>query len=130
MTTGDGPRPHTSLDPPRSQPPASFFFFAGSAPPEIYTLSLHDALPIFQVGARPATHGLLSGCGVHRAVTGFQRMERSEEHTSELQSRGHLVCRLLLEKKNKRNRRSHDPQVKYVRSAGGARKTSTAGHHR
>src|SRR5712675_3658747 len=70
-----------------------FFFFNDTATTEIYTLSLHDALPIFachrikQLG--PARE---SRCGEN---------QRSEEHTSELQSRLHLVCRLLLEKKKK-----------------------------
>src|SRR5437870_13065674 len=59
----------------------------------IYTLSLHDALPIFL--DRPERRALDRDCIVTRA----DERERSEEHTSELQSRGHLVCRLLLEKK-------------------------------
>src|SRR5437870_13827140 len=68
-----------------------FFFFNDTATTEIYTLSLHDALPIWPGGARR----------VHDAhqVPRLQCCGRSEEHTSELQSRGHLVCRLLLEKK-------------------------------
>src|SRR5207253_9901738 len=79
-----------------------FFFFNDTATTEIYTLSLHDALPIlgaidaFQ-GARrdgvPVFHPL---CFIDDDQFG---RPRSEEHTSELQSRGHLVCRLLLEKK-------------------------------
>src|SRR5262245_66692667 len=82
------------------------FFFNDTSTPETYTLSLHDALPILvavhrprQVGAvgvpvqqierrRPPAHQVV----VHHV--------RSEEHTSELQSLRHLVCRLLLEKKN------------------------------
>src|SRR5215469_4654528 len=71
-----------------------FFFFNDTATTEIYTLSLHDALPIF----RPITYQLrlpLLGDPV-------PRRERSEEHTSELQSRRDLVCRLLLEKKKKK----------------------------
>src|SRR6266496_6633218 len=73
-----------------------FFFFNDTATTEIYTLSLHDALPISwvctAVYARPHTI--------------CEQPTRSEEHTSELQSRRDLVCRLLLEKKNKkRNRR-------------------------
>src|SRR5690625_5888826 len=104
------------------------FFFNLPAPPAIYTLSLHDALPILLqlhvllervetagdidhhrmvddhlrrsqrvdlLGiAAQLLHGLAHGSQVHDA--------RSEEHTSELQSRGHLVCRLLLEKKKNR----------------------------
>src|SRR5687768_18220087 len=92
------------------------FFYNAPAPTEIYTLSLHDALPIFAADAND---------GIVRAQTGnFGRrarhhrydlelilhqldrdadaaIPRSEEHTSELQSRLHLVCRLLLEKKKK-----------------------------
>src|SRR2546428_10303537 len=72
-----------------------FFFFNDTATTEIYTLSLHDALPIW-----PARHR------DHLAIPmpfGEARAEgiRSEEHTSELQSRSDLVCRLLLEKKKK-----------------------------
>src|SRR5574340_1698659 len=67
-----------------------FFFFNDTATTEIYTLSLHDALPI--CGNTPA----ILGCGPHGI--GAHR-GRSEEHTSELQSPKDLVCRLLLEKK-------------------------------
>src|SRR5437870_8272453 len=85
-----------------------------STPPEIYTLSLHDALPILQSGrgclraAPPPPDGddrrreLVArprGGARARREQGRRRARRSEEHTSELQSRGHLVCRLLLEKK-------------------------------
>src|SRR5216684_4297663 len=73
--------------------PSFFFFFNDTATTEIYTLSLHDALPIFGRGAVAVAHR--HGHGV-RAAHG----RRSEEHTSELQSRLQLVCRLLLEKKN------------------------------
>src|SRR5947209_15859369 len=88
-----------------------FFFFNDTATTEIYTLSLHDALPIFRppvcLDLWPVTHD-------HRA----DAFTRSEEHTSELQSRQYLVCRLLLEKKKSpapgsacsgdQDRRSHD----------------------
>src|SRR6266699_7025686 len=70
-----------------------FFFFNDTATTEIYTLSLHDALPIW------AIYQLQD-----RAEAGEfapEPLPRSEEHTSELQSRPHLVCRLLLEKKKK-----------------------------
>src|SRR3989442_14614892 len=84
-----------------------FFFFNDTATTEIYTLSLHDALPISgrrleRIERRHARfRGLLPGAHPGRAAL-FQS-HRSEEHTSELQSRPHLVCRLLLEKKkNKR----------------------------
>src|SRR6266496_1542540 len=72
------------------------FFFNDTATTEIYTLSLHDALPILPAAMDSSTHPRTS----FREV---QRMTRSEEHTSELQSRRDLVCRLLLEKKNKNN---------------------------
>src|SRR2546430_13545343 len=77
-----------------------FFFFNDTATTEIYTLSLHDALPIF-VGCGDA-HRLVAGrrCVEGREVDGDEH--RSEEHTSELQSQSNLVCRLLLEKKKKK----------------------------
>src|SRR5437660_7525655 len=73
------------------------FFFDSTVPTEIYTLSLHDALPISRLelhhrGRQRRSLGL--GSRLRRSL-----VRRSEEHTSELQSRGHLVCRLLLEKK-------------------------------
>src|SRR5699024_12691763 len=86
-----------------SLPPSLFVFshllsLHGSAPPEIYTLSLHDALPICrwprQRRGRPPGRRSCS-CSWRRSPG------RSEEHTSELQSRFDLVCRLLLEKKNR-----------------------------
>src|SRR5256885_5337823 len=94
-----------------------FFFFNDTATTEIYTLSLHDALPIFTfdpgfcdqlddpTGIELSASGrvlqdpddtLLIDC-----TTGSIRIDRSEEHTSELQSPCNLVCRLLLEKKKK-----------------------------
>src|SRR6266576_7237570 len=68
-----------------------FFFFNDTATTEIYTLSLHDALPI----SRREPRGRVERWPCRRDG------ERSEEHTSELQSRRDLVCRLLLEKKKK-----------------------------
>src|SRR5947209_16850350 len=93
-----------------------FFFFFFNVPPttEIYTLSLHDALPISLM----ATVRMGSGNGCRYLVQGLLwideaffeivrlRTDRSEEHTSELQSRQYLVCRLLLEKK-KKHRKHH-----------------------
>src|SRR5258708_19076581 len=88
-----------------------FFFFNDTATTEIYTLSLHDPLPIYVAG------GFLFFLGLHlsrqcenhsndRQTAPFQHLRllgrRSEEHTSELQSPDHLVCRLLLEKKKTR----------------------------
>src|SRR5256885_8989142 len=93
-----------------------FFFFNDTATTEIYTLSLHDALPISPVDvaragppgdrprrAVPEFHLRLRDGGRDRAAAA-PRVPRSEEHTSELQSPCNLVCRLLLEKKN-----SHPP---------------------
>src|SRR5215203_7520931 len=74
----------------------SFFFFNDTATTEIYTLSLHDALPISR-GVRPARRHRPGRSPHHRP--GRHHPGRSEEHTSELQSRQYLVCRLLLEKK-------------------------------
>src|SRR3712207_8043168 len=86
------------------------FFVNDTATTEIYTLSLHDALPIFRLrqgrqrlqlrdGDRAR---LFSGSSPHRRRKG-RHAARSEEHTSELQSRQYLVCRLLLEKKKKKD---------------------------
>src|SRR2546428_9818384 len=76
-----------------------FFFFNDTATTEIYTLSLHDALPISNDRGRSSAN-TTTGCppSFSRA-TGRRR--RSEEHTSELQSRSDIVCRLLLEKNKK-----------------------------
>src|SRR5688572_32339138 len=94
----------------------SLFFFNATATTEIYTLSLHDALPICEHFQRAiGTHQRL---GVRRErernlaafrfadPVGLHRL-RSEEHTSELQSQSNLVCRLLLEKKKKKQIHSH-----------------------
>src|SRR2546430_8625622 len=85
------------------------FFFNDTATTEIYTLSLHDALPIS--GPRPRCRGRCHPpCGGRRDdPPGAQQGGRppgwrSEEHTSELQSQSNLVCRLLLEKKNNTSR--------------------------
>src|SRR5258705_4516627 len=103
---------------PSSHLVSPFFFFNDTATTEIYTLSLHDALPIF-VSCRPvswATLSLVPTPSVQETSTGSSYLranrppaksslnrpaKRSEEHTSELQSLRHLVCRLLLEKKKK-----------------------------
>src|SRR2546430_13334378 len=98
----------------------SFFFLKDTPPPEIYTLPLHDALPI----SRRITHVCtvppmaaalfrqpipedtalrwmnIGGDRLARGLDQLVPFERSEEHTSELQSQSNLVCRLLLEKKN------------------------------
>src|SRR5258705_12906110 len=90
--------------------PPFFFFFNDTATTEIYTISLHDALPIsrstfnnrpwfafsLQDGGGNAALPRFPHAGLRRS--GFLPRNRSEEHTSELQSLRHLVCRLLLEK--------------------------------
>src|SRR2546430_13497612 len=84
-----------------------FFFFNDTATTEIYTLSLHDALPISD---RPALQerGLAERIAVNEdrgaGRLGVHLEQRSEEHTSELQSQSNLVCRLLLEKKKKKKK--------------------------
>src|SRR3712207_8803441 len=89
----------------------SFFFFNDTATTEIYTLSLHDALPIFWQDLPRRSCGVQQDSGVPARNCGgaahrSRRALRSEEHTSELQSRQYLVCRLLLEKK--KNPTQHD----------------------
>src|SRR5690349_23009812 len=96
------------------------FFFSGPPPTEIYTLSLHDALPILQKaqasGPAEAAELAAAECVVLAETKDHANWEliglvaasapgetRSEEHTSELQSRRDLVCRLLLEKKKKKS---------------------------
>src|SRR5947209_13847961 len=84
-----------------------FIFFNDTAPTEIYTLSLHDALPISEGQPRRRAHPHLVAhvghaaprSGLRPGQHGAGAKDRSEEHTSELQSRQYLVCRLLLEKK-------------------------------
>src|SRR2546430_8418657 len=91
-----------------------FFFFNDTATTEIYTLSLHDALPISS-GARRIARAIRPSCG-RRASTSLpdtERAARSEEHTSELQSQSNLVCRLLLEKKKHGTRRARSPSAAF-----------------
>src|SRR2546430_6692465 len=87
----------------RHLPVSLFFFFNDTATTEIYTLSLHDALPIFAQwrGVRQLrTHRRRSlRRGDHELRAAQLVHDRSEEHTSELQSQSNIVCRLLLEKK-------------------------------
>src|SRR5436190_6860977 len=82
----------------------TFFFSKNTATTEIYTLSLHDALPISMAGGVTPT-SYLRRVQLVRALPSSERERagraRSEEHTSELQSHSDLVCRLLLEKKNR-----------------------------
>src|SRR5437016_2941362 len=92
----------------------SFFFFNDTATTEIYTLSLHDALPILEHEDNANTMGKIAGQNMAGRATpythlpffysdlfelGYEAVGGSEEHTSELQSLTNLVCRLLLEKK-------------------------------
>src|SRR5438876_8852276 len=93
-----------------------FFFFNDPATTEIYTLSLHDALPIsgFATGVQFTRNTVTCGPGICLFLVGSTGAvvsdNRSEEHTSELQSPVHLVCRLLLEKK-KKNKKTTDTQT-------------------
>src|SRR6267143_7135515 len=80
-----------------------FFFFNDTATTEIYTLSLHDALPIPRLARR-------TPAGTTRRWP--ECSARSEEHTSELQSQFHLVCRLLLEKKKQTQKRTSRRKTK------------------
>src|SRR5688572_32433347 len=86
----------------------SYFFFNDTATTEIYTLSLHDALPILDdaLAAKPNPACLWFYCKFP-AISGPRAEFRSEEHTSELQSQSNLVCRLLLEKKNKKKKSTY-----------------------
>src|SRR5260221_4296025 len=89
-----------------------FFFFNDTATTEIYTLSLHDALPILPSMCSPYP-GLPMANALSQATL---TATRSEEHTSELQSHSDLVCRLLLEKKKKKSGSeclSHLPTLHY-----------------
>src|SRR5260370_4515766 len=86
-----------SMSPPRI---LFFFFFNDTATTEIYTLSLHDALPIFLIDGLPFASLFLHFL-LFPSFLPFFTLSRSEEHTSELQSHLNLVCRLLLEKKKK-----------------------------
>src|SRR5438034_3661550 len=97
-----------------------FFFFNDTSTTEIYTLSLHDALPISigkgvtecdedvcsqgSRGGSPENGRELVRRGRHKRRAGAAGHERSEEHTSELQSHSDLVCRLLLEKKKRKDK--------------------------
>src|SRR3989339_239984 len=81
-----------------------FFFFNDTATTEIYTLSLHDALPIL---VRSSGRWVMRCRMVRRRRIRSSRRWRSEEHTSELQSLAYLVCRLLLEKKTNKHQTRH-----------------------
>src|SRR6266540_7496196 len=99
-----------------------FFFFNDTATTENYTLSLHDALPIWTRTRTPggrSTHRrtAFSEPGYHRAAA------RSEEHTSELQSHHDLVCRLLLEKKKKKKKTNKNKKKKKKKKKQKKKKT-------
>src|SRR5436853_941658 len=88
-----------------------FFFFNDTAPTEIYTLSLHDALPILSTtlsstSAKPSRSVRSPSPRKSADWSAPTFAIRSEEHTSELQSLRHLVCRLLLEKKKKKKNKN------------------------
>src|SRR2546427_4689180 len=111
-------------------PCSTFFFFNDTATTEIYTLSLHDALPIYWIhdearltrdtGGRPVE---VFGSWVD--ITERKALEmRSEEHTSELQSQSNLVCRLLLEKK-----KQHHTQPPPIVSCGCKTLNTTTNPH-
>src|SRR5688572_32504959 len=104
--------------------PALLFFFNDTATTDIYTLSLHDALPISQqlLGQKLASVAILIAAffigidlvGIDQVDADEEGGDRSEEHTSELQSQSNLVCRLLLEKKKKKNNKfinTHDSKT-------------------
>src|SRR5438445_7639138 len=78
-----------------------FFFLNHTATTEIYTLSLHDALPISTTYSSSSNALRMTTLVIRPASAAWRAVSRSEEHTSELQSRQYLVCRLLLEKKKK-----------------------------
>src|SRR2546425_13290233 len=94
-----------------------FFFFNDTATTEIYTLSLHDALPICLGQLAGRSDRALAFLHHPRRrpkqqpVENHRQRQRSEEHTSELQSLAYLVCRLLLEKKKKKRRRAEQQQT-------------------
>src|SRR3989449_8056846 len=105
----------------------TFFFFNDTATTEIYTLSLHDALPILEslkITPKAALSRAISGIrqstliinlpGSVKGVRECLAAVRSEEHTSELQSRLHLVCRLLLEKKKRSEARTLSRSMLYI----------------
>src|SRR5437868_15516761 len=85
-------------------PILSLFFFNAPATTEIYTLSLHDALPICKTERFSLKTSARQESLRRKNSPNPQRSTRSEEHTSELQSRFDLVCRLLLEKKKKKKK--------------------------
>src|SRR5437764_1749378 len=109
---------------PISQCVFTFFFFNDTATTEIYTLSLHDALPIWFCPLDPLTFdapAMSFSDGLARA--------RSEEHTSELQSPMYLVCRLLLEKKKRHMNTLLHLHLQALRDKRNVQITSTQAQH-
>src|SRR6202046_5929163 len=104
---------------PRLDSGSFFFFLNDTATTEIYTLSLHDALPI-SARKSPPGRSARRPASAHSASTSLRR---SEEHTSELQSRFDLVCRLLLDKKTTTGpaRLPHPPRRPRPRAAAAPR---------
>src|SRR5690606_41548540 len=104
-------------------PPFPPFLFSAPATTDLYPLSLHDALPIFRQAptqepgykwcVRASRSAYSARCARYcRCVPGVHRQyRRSEEHTSELQSRENLVCRLLLEKKKQQQHNQQDIHI-------------------
>src|SRR5437868_9939016 len=103
-----------------------FLFFNDTATTEIYTLSLHDALPI--LAARARVRPAVAGAELHYDVD-VDRTDRSEEHTSELQSRFDLVCRLLLEKKKTIHIAANDSITSYYPQCPSDNTSTTYIHH-
>src|SRR5947209_20396998 len=94
---------------------SSFFFFNDTATTEIYTLSLHDALPISVHRDGQPVESREAVARRDRLIEKLASLSRSEEHTSELQSRQYLVCRLLLEKKKKKQTHTAtQPRLAYL----------------
>src|SRR5690606_41664545 len=103
----------------------SVFFLTNRSTPQLYTLSLHDALPISRCSMPTPTRWCCwprwrpsipawTGPGRASKRSRTRTGSRSEEHTSELQSRENLVCRLLLEKKKKKCRRQNSSQARHT----------------
>src|SRR5438034_5987592 len=100
------------------------FFFNSTATTEIYTLSLHDALPIYALAKYYSHAGRREeALKMQEKVLALSR--RSEEHTSELQSHSDLVCRLLLEKKKKHNENPNRDRRRYATGRAGEDATHT-----
>src|SRR6266403_6215888 len=95
----------------------SVFFFNDTATTEIYTLSLHDALPISPCAGRRRPSPTSPPRSPRSSTAARPALTRSEEHTSELQSRRDLVCRLLLEKKKETGHHSSPDNNKKKKSA-------------